>query len=548
MSGTTRGSSWRSAWRRPPARPTSGAIERGIYDRRFLQERPLLRALSPEGGPAVLLIDELDRADEPFEAFLLELLADFQITVPELGTIRAEIPPLVIITSNRTREVHDAIRRRCLYHWVDYPDAVRERAILRLRAPDLPERLSAEVVRFVQRVRGGDYFKLPGVAETIDWAQALAALDARELEPGAGGRDARRAAEVPGRHRQAARRRSGAAHRRSQAGGGRGVSDLATAASLAGLGGAGGGALAANLEAFGRLLRRAGLPVGPNETLAAMEALTLVPLDDRRQVHAALRAVMVRRRAHFEIFDQAFLLYWRNPEAARNAAAMALLDGAKKEKAKPPPGSRRLSEAQTPRQPPPGREQEPEERPPVDVALAVSERERLQGMDFEAMSAEEIARAKDEIRRLSLPLDARPTRRFRSDPQGPAIDLRATIRASLRQGRRGAQPRTPAACGPPAAAGGALRHLRQHGALCADTAAFPARRDERPRPRAFLPVRHAADERDAAVAPPRPGGGLRAGVARRPRLVRRHAHRRVARRCSTANGAAACSARARWCC
>jgi MoxR-like ATPase len=160
------------------------AIERGIYDRRFLQERPLLRALSPEGGPAVLLIDELDRADEPFEAFLLELLADFQITVPELGTIRAAVPPLVILTSNRTREVHDAIRRRCLYHWVDYPDAARERAILAVRAPGLPERLSAEVVRFVQRVRGGDYFKLPGVAETIDWAQALAALDARELEPG----------------------------------------------------------------------------------------------------------------------------------------------------------------------------------------------------------------------------------------------------------------------------------------------------------------------------------------------------------------------------
>lgn len=162
------------------------ALERGIYDRRFLQERPLLQALSPEGGPAVLLIDELDRADEPFEAFLLEILADFQITVPELGTIRAEVPPVVIITSNRTREVHDAIRRRCLYHWVDYPDAARERAILAIRAPGLPERLSAEVVAFVQRLRGGggDLFKLPGVAETIDWAAALAALDARELEPG----------------------------------------------------------------------------------------------------------------------------------------------------------------------------------------------------------------------------------------------------------------------------------------------------------------------------------------------------------------------------
>ena len=161
------------------------ALERGIYDRRFLQERPLLQALSPEGGPAVLLIDELDRADEPFEAFLLEILADFQITVPELGTIRAETPPVVVITSNRTREVHDAIRRRCLYHWVDYPDAARERAILRIRAPQVPDTLSAQVVAFVQKLRQGDYFKLPGVAETIDWATALAALDAKELEPAA---------------------------------------------------------------------------------------------------------------------------------------------------------------------------------------------------------------------------------------------------------------------------------------------------------------------------------------------------------------------------
>jgi MoxR-like ATPase len=159
------------------------ALERGIYDRRFLQSRPLLQAL--EGEPAVLLIDELDRADEPFEAFLLEILADFQVTIPELGTIRALTPPVVIITSNRTREVHDAVRRRCLYHWVDYPDAARERAILRVRAPGLPEKLSAQIVAFVQKVRQGDYFKLPGVAETIDWAQALAALDAKELEPGA---------------------------------------------------------------------------------------------------------------------------------------------------------------------------------------------------------------------------------------------------------------------------------------------------------------------------------------------------------------------------
>ncbi|WP_368414814.1 AAA family ATPase [Falsiroseomonas sp.] len=157
------------------------ALERGIYDRRFLQSRPLLDAL--EGEPAVLLIDELDRADEPFEAFLLEILADFQLSIPELGTVKAAIPPVVVITSNRTREVHDAIRRRCLYHWVDYPDAARERAILKLRAPGVGEKLTAQVVAFVQAVRSADTFKPPGVAETIDWAAALAALDARELEP-----------------------------------------------------------------------------------------------------------------------------------------------------------------------------------------------------------------------------------------------------------------------------------------------------------------------------------------------------------------------------
>ncbi|WBV41856.1 MoxR family ATPase [Pseudoroseomonas cervicalis] len=156
-------------------------LEAGLYDRRFLQERPLLAALS--GPPAVLLIDELDRADEPFEAFLLEILADFQLTIPELGTVKAATPPIVVLTSNRTREVHDAIRRRCLYHWVDYPDAARERAILARRLPGLPEALSAQVVAFVQALRAGDFFKYPGVAETIDWAAALQALEARELDP-----------------------------------------------------------------------------------------------------------------------------------------------------------------------------------------------------------------------------------------------------------------------------------------------------------------------------------------------------------------------------
>ncbi|MFH5926775.1 AAA family ATPase [Roseomonas xinghualingensis] len=157
-------------------------LERGLYDRRFLEARPLLQAI--EGSSALLLIDELDRADEPFEAFLLEVLADFQITVPELGTIHAQTPPVVVITSNRTREVHDAIRRRCLYHWVDYPDAAREMAILARRAPEVPAALSAQVVAFTQALRRDDaFFKPPGVAEAIDWARALTALNRRELEP-----------------------------------------------------------------------------------------------------------------------------------------------------------------------------------------------------------------------------------------------------------------------------------------------------------------------------------------------------------------------------
>jgi MoxR-like ATPase len=154
-----------------------------IYTRAFLQARPLLSAIDPDQPPAVLLIDELDRADEPFEAFLLEVLADFQLSIPELGTIRAAIRPVMVLTSNRTREVHDAIRRRCLYHWVGYPDARRERAILAARAPDVPARLSGQIVGFVQRLRGEDLFKLPGVAETIDWATALTQLDQIELTP-----------------------------------------------------------------------------------------------------------------------------------------------------------------------------------------------------------------------------------------------------------------------------------------------------------------------------------------------------------------------------
>jgi len=161
-----------------------GALKDELFSEEYLIERPLLAAMRPQpGGAPVLLIDEIDRTDEPFEAFLLEALSDYQVTVPELGTIRAPEPPIVVLTSNRTREVHDALKRRCLYHWVDYPDMARELEILQARAPEAAEALSREVVAFVQRLRGEDLFKKPGVAETIDWAKCLLALDAVALSP-----------------------------------------------------------------------------------------------------------------------------------------------------------------------------------------------------------------------------------------------------------------------------------------------------------------------------------------------------------------------------
>jgi MoxR-like ATPase len=159
-------------------------LSQDIFSERFLVKRPLARALEGKpGGAPVLLIDELDRTDEPFEAYLLEVLSDWQISIPEVGTLRATEPPIVVITSNRTREIHDAVKRRCFYHWVDYPDAARELEILRRKAPRAAEALSREVVAFVQRLRGVELFKLPGVAETIDWVNCLVALDRIALDP-----------------------------------------------------------------------------------------------------------------------------------------------------------------------------------------------------------------------------------------------------------------------------------------------------------------------------------------------------------------------------
>ena len=160
------------------------AIERDLYSEAYLLKRPLLQALelSKDGRAPVLLIDELDRADEPFEAFLLELLADYQVTIPELGTIKALQPPITILTSNRTREVHDAVRRRCFYHWVDFPSAQRERQILALKAPEAPAELTRQIVAFINALRGLDLYKNPGIAETLNWAQALTALNCVALD------------------------------------------------------------------------------------------------------------------------------------------------------------------------------------------------------------------------------------------------------------------------------------------------------------------------------------------------------------------------------
>jgi MoxR-like ATPase len=160
--------------------------EQDVFGPQFLLRRPLLDAVDNQDPvPPVLLIDEIDRSDEEFEAFLLEILADFAISIPELGTIRAERPPLVILTGNRTREVHDALKRRCLYHWIDYPDLEREVAIVRVRAPEVSERLGRQVAEVTQRLRGLDLYKVPGVAETVDWARALAALGHTEATPDA---------------------------------------------------------------------------------------------------------------------------------------------------------------------------------------------------------------------------------------------------------------------------------------------------------------------------------------------------------------------------
>ena len=266
-------------------------IEHDVFSERFLIKRPLLQALEPDpAGPPVLLIDEIDRTDEAFEAFLLEVLADFQVTVPELGTVKAAQPPIVVVTSNRTREVHDALKRRCLYHWVGYPNAERELKILRAKVPGIAKKLSEQVVAFVQALRKEDLFKSPGVAETLDWAGALTELDVVALDPAT-------VSDTLGvllKYQDDIARLDGtkvkAAARRGEVGAaGGGVMSWPTVE----------GRLAENILYFARALRAAGIPVGPGAVLDALEALERrARRRARRFLLDAARGVREAARAH----------------------------------------------------------------------------------------------------------------------------------------------------------------------------------------------------------------------------------------------------------
>ena len=298
-----------------------------LFGREFLVRRPLLDAIENDDPvPPVLLIDEIDRADDEFEAFLLELLSDFQVTIPEIGTIRAERRPVVILTSNRTRELHDALKRRCLYHWIGHPSLEREIAIVRARVPGVPERLAAEAAAFVQELRRLDLAKAPGVAETIDWTQALVALGQEELE--AGVVDAT-LGSVLKYHEDLERVRDA------------GLQELvgeARGPEMAGPSPNPGDAVVRKLVTFGRILREAGLEVGPGRLQDALRGLALVDLADRDEVYRALRCTLVSRHDDLDVFDAAFAAFWeRAPREPSDASGDVLSQ--ERPMLPPPPGA-----------------------------------------------------------------------------------------------------------------------------------------------------------------------------------------------------------------
>ncbi len=375
-------------------------IEHDVFSERFLIKRPLLQALEPDtAGAPVLLIDELDRADEAFEAFLLEVLADFQVTIPELGTVKAEKPPIVVITSNRTREIHDALKRRCLYHWVGYPTAERELQIVRAKVPGIGKALSEQVVHFVQALRKEDLFKSPGVAETLDWAGALTELDAVALDPAT-------VSDTLGvllKYQDDIARIQGSKAKELLDDGARGASARRSDTPMAD------GQLAENVLYFARALRAAGLPVGPGAVLDALDALRVSGVGTREDFYWTLHAVFVKRHEHTQLFDQAFRIFFRRRDYLDKLIASMVSQVPPPERDKPRPGAQRIEEALFSGLKELEREAKEVE---IDARLTVSDRELLQKKDFAQMSAAEIAAAKAAIKRLVLPLDEVKTRRL----------------------------------------------------------------------------------------------------------------------------------------
>ena len=336
-------------------------LEHDVFSERFLIKRPLLQALEPDtAGAPVLLIDEIDRTDEAFEAFLLEVLADFQITIPEMGTVKAAHPPIVVITSNRTREVHDALKRRCLYHWVGYPSAERELAIVRTKVPGVSKKLSEQVVGFVQALRKQDLFKSPGVAETLDWAAALSELDVVALDPatvsdtlgvllkyqddiarleGSQGEGTARRGEVGfargGVTNFAHSRASGIQVGPRVRGDERQEADMAET----------NGRLAENILYFARALRAAGIPVGPGAVLDALEAVKAAGVGTRDDFYWTLHAVFVKRHEHSMLFDQAFRIFFRRRGYVDQLLAMMLPQAPAHTPQPPQAGATRVHEA-----------------------------------------------------------------------------------------------------------------------------------------------------------------------------------------------------------
>ena len=326
-------------------------LEHDVFSERFLIKRPLLQALEPDtAGAPVLLIDEIDRTDEAFEAFLLEVLGDFQVTIPEMGTVKAAHPPIVVITSNRTREVHDALKRRCLYHWVGYPSAERELAIVRTKVPGIGKKLSEQVVAFVQALAQAGSVQV--ARRRRDARLGGRAVRARRGRARSGDRlrHARRAAQISGRHRAARRQQGQGAARRGEVGAASGgVMARPSAAMMQPKADA--GRLAENILYFARALRAAGIPVGPGAVLDALEAVKAAGVGTREDFYWTLHAVFVKRHEHSILFDQAFRIFFRRRGYIDQLMAMMLpqAPATRRSRRKPAPlaCTRRCSPAST---------------------------------------------------------------------------------------------------------------------------------------------------------------------------------------------------------